>query len=67
MRYLAEFRDPRVARALTAQLAEQGRELAARGQTVTIMEVCGSHTMAIARYGIRSLLPAGVSLVSGPG
>ncbi len=67
MRYLAEFRDPRVARALTAQLAEQGRELAARGQTVTIMEVCGSHTMAIARYGIRSLLPAGVNLVSGPG
>jgi len=34
---------------------------------VTIMEVCGTHTMAIARFGIRSLLPANVKLISGPG
>ncbi len=32
-----------------------------------IMEVCGTHTMAIARAGIRSLLPKYVSLLSGPG
>ena len=32
-----------------------------------IMEVCGTHTMAIARSGIRSLLPEQVSLLSGPG
>jgi len=32
-----------------------------------IMEVCGTHTMAIARHGIRSFLPAGVKLISGPG
>jgi len=32
-----------------------------------IMEVCGTHTMAIARYGLRSLLPEGLRLVSGPG
>jgi hydrogenase expression/formation protein HypD len=32
-----------------------------------IMEVCGTHTMSIARYGIASLLPANVTLVSGPG
>jgi hydrogenase expression/formation protein HypD len=31
------------------------------------MEVCGSHTMAIARYGIRDVLPANVDLISGPG
>jgi hydrogenase expression/formation protein HypD len=31
------------------------------------MEVCGGHTMAIARGGIRALLPPGVTLVSGPG
>jgi hydrogenase expression/formation protein HypD len=31
------------------------------------MEVCGSHTMAIARYGIRDILPDGIRLVSGPG
>ena len=31
------------------------------------MEVCGTHTMAIARYGLRDLLPPHVRLVSGPG
>jgi len=34
---------------------------------VQIMEICGTHTMAIARYGLRSLLPEGLTLVSGPG
>ena len=32
-----------------------------------LMEVCGTHTMAIARYGLRSLLPEGLVLLSGPG
>jgi len=31
------------------------------------MEVCGTHTMAIARSGIRSLLPESLELISGPG
>lgn len=31
------------------------------------MEVCGTHTMAIAASGLRSMLPEGVELVSGPG
>ena len=31
------------------------------------MEVCGTHTMAIFRHGIRSLLPKTISLLSGPG
>ena len=31
------------------------------------MEVCGTHTMAIARFGLRDLLPPEVRLVSGPG
>jgi hydrogenase expression/formation protein HypD len=34
---------------------------------INIMEVCGSHTMAIARFGIRQLLPDNIELVSGPG
>jgi hydrogenase expression/formation protein HypD len=34
---------------------------------MTFMEVCGTHTMAIYQYGIRSLLPARVRLISGPG
>jgi len=34
---------------------------------LTFMEVCGTHTMSIARYGLRELLPEGMRLVSGPG
>jgi hydrogenase expression/formation protein HypD len=33
----------------------------------TFMEVCGGHTSAIHRFGIPSLLPKEISLVSGPG
>lgn len=32
-----------------------------------LMEVCGTHTMAIAKSGIRNLLPANIRLLSGPG
>lgn len=32
-----------------------------------LMEVCGSHSFAVARAGIRDLLPPGVQLLSGPG
>jgi hydrogenase expression/formation protein HypD len=34
---------------------------------INIMEVCGTHTMSIARYGIAQLLPPEISLISGPG
>ncbi len=37
------------------------------GRPVRLMEVCGTHTVSIFRSGIRSLLPANVGLVSGPG
>jgi hydrogenase expression/formation protein HypD len=34
---------------------------------VSLMEVCGGHTMAIQRFGIPSLLPPTINLLSGPG
>ena len=34
---------------------------------IALMEVCGTHTMAIAKAGIRSLLPGNIRLLSGPG
>ena len=34
---------------------------------VRLMEVCGTHTMSIARSGIKSMLPENVKLLSGPG
>ncbi len=36
-------------------------------ETINIMEVCGTHTHAIGRSGIRQLLPENIRLVSGPG
>lgn len=49
-----------------ALLADRLRQFPARPQT-KIMEVCGTHTVAIRRFGVQRLLPAGVKLVSGPG
>ncbi len=37
------------------------------GETVRFMEVCGTHTVAIFREGLRQVLPEGIELVSGPG
>lgn len=61
--------DPAVLRRLADDLALDARAaLARRGASVlTFMEVCGTHTMAIARFGLRDLLPSEVRLVSGPG
>ena len=67
MNYIDGFRNPDVAAQFVRLIAEQGRALAAHGRRVHIMEVCGSHTMAIGRYGIRELLPENVELISGPG
>ena len=32
-----------------------------------VEEVCGTHTVSIGRYGFRSIMPAGLKLLSGPG
>jgi hydrogenase expression/formation protein HypD len=64
MKYLEEYRDPVLARRLLDRVADAARRL---GRPATIMEVCGSHTQAIGRYGIRRLLPPGIRLISGPG
>lgn len=37
------------------------------GRPVKLMEVCGTHTVAIFRHGIREVIPKEVSLLSGPG
>ena len=45
---------------------EQWRRLEGRTR-VQLMEICGTHTVAISRGGLRSLFPEGLRLVSGPG
>lgn len=61
IKHVEEYRDPATARALLARIAEQA------GGTLRLMEVCGTHTVAIFRSGIRSLLPETLTLLSGPG
>jgi hydrogenase expression/formation protein HypD len=63
MRYVDEFRDPELGRAVAAEIlgaVEPGRHY-------KVMEVCGGHTHAIYKYGVDDLLPANVELVHGPG
>jgi hydrogenase expression/formation protein HypD len=60
--YRSDRRLPPSIRPLVREIAE-----AARDRAFTLMEVCGTHTVAIFRSGIRSLLPDAVRLVSGPG
>jgi hydrogenase expression/formation protein HypD len=61
MKYVEEYRDARVAARYAAALARSVT------RPWTIMEVCGGQTHAIVRYGIDQMLPAGLSLVHGPG
>lgn len=63
MKYINEFRDNRLARSLIDKISENAKGL----ENVRLMEVCGTHTMAIARHGIRGLLPKNLELISGPG
>ena len=59
-----KFRDPVRARALADALR---RNVDAIGRELSIMHVCGSHEQAIARFGLRAVLPPGLKLIMGPG
>ncbi|PJA74768.1 hydrogenase formation protein HypD [bacterium CG_4_9_14_3_um_filter_65_15] len=61
MKYLTEYRDPRLARALLDEIA------ATVTRPWTIMEICGGQTHAIMRHGLDQLLPDAITLVHGPG
>ncbi len=61
MKYVDEFRDPE----LTAHLLHELK--AASTRPFRVMEVCGTHTMAIFRSGLRALLLPEIELISGPG
>jgi hydrogenase expression/formation protein HypD len=52
---------------MNAKLQEIQELLAKIGRPVQLMEVCGTHTMAIFRTGLRSLMPESLRLLSGPG
>jgi hydrogenase expression/formation protein HypD len=54
------FQDAELAHKILAKITEYKKEL-------RIMEVCGSHTMAIGKWALRKLLPPNIHLISGPG
>lgn len=61
------FRNPKAAAVLAQRIHELARPLTEGGKILRIMEVCGSHTTAVGRFGLRAMLPPGLRLVSGPG
>ena len=61
MKYINEYRN----KDLVLQLAENIKKISKK--QVSFMEVCGGHTMSIQKFGIPSLLPPTIKLLSGPG
>jgi hydrogenase expression/formation protein HypD len=55
------FGDPKLVADLAAKIASLGVTNA------QLMEVCGTHTVSLAKHGVKALLPGGVRIVSGPG
>jgi hydrogenase expression/formation protein HypD len=63
MKFVDEFRDPELIR----MTAREIHRLADTGRHYRIMEVCGGHTHAIYRFGLKDLLPSNIELIHGPG
>ena len=63
MRYVDEFRDPE----LITKASEEIYRLADPDRHYRIMEVCGGHTHAIYRFGLKDVLPSNIELIHGPG
>ncbi len=62
------WRDKTLASAAMRDMEKLSAAAASKtGGTVNFMEVCGTHTMAIAASGMRRLLPKELRMLSGPG
>ena len=63
MKFVDEFRDATV----ITKTAEEIRRLAGSSRRYRFMEVCGGHTHAIYRFGLKDILPENIELIHGPG
>jgi hydrogenase expression/formation protein HypD len=61
MRFIDEYREAASVRTCAEAIAR------VTTRDWTIMEICGGQTHAIVRFGLDELLPAGITLVHGPG
>lgn len=64
MKFIDEFRNADIAHELLKKIRCTSDLI---GRPVSLMEVCGTHTVAIYRHGIKSVLPPSIKLLSGPG
>lgn len=63
MKFVDEFRDAGVIN----KTADEIRRLADPARHYRFMEVCGGHTHAIYRFGLKDILPDNIELIHGPG
>ena len=63
MKYIDEFRDGEIAKALATKIRAEAQP----DRRYHFMEFCGGHTHALSRYGVPALLPDNVQMVHGPG
>lgn len=61
MKHITEYRDSDA----ISTAAEEIRKVSTK--PFQLMEVCGTHTVAISKFGLRELLPSTIKLLSGPG
>ncbi|MCX6269469.1 MAG: hydrogenase formation protein HypD [Bacteroidetes bacterium] len=61
MQYIDEYRTKTLILSISEELKKRSKK------EITLMEVCGGHTMAIHRFGLHALLPSNIHLLSGPG
>lgn len=63
MKYVDEFRDPQ----LISNVKDEIARTIDPERHYRIMEVCGGHTHAIYRHGLKDVLPENLELIHGPG
>jgi len=61
LKHIEEYRDTKISKNLIEKIKATSK------RNIRLMEVCGTHTVSIFRSGLRSVLPATISLLSGPG
>ncbi len=61
MKFVNEFRNPKLVQALIKKVREYS------STPIKLMEVCGTHTVAISKSGLRQVIPNSITLLSGPG
>ena len=61
MKYIDEYRNKDIVRKIIDDIKMISKK------EVRFMEVCGGHTMSVQKFGIPSLLPENIKLLSGPG